>query len=95
LAAAASYSAQSFNGIASEAAGASSAARRERQASRQSAYRNRPSVTVTGESNSPIEEVFRYARHADVPRFMTEGWELLLRSMARITVNTRRWRRRG
>jgi hypothetical protein len=50
-------------------------------ACKQSAYRIRLSVTAgvtaTRESDSPNEEVFRYVRHADVPRFMEEVWELL------------------
>jgi hypothetical protein len=45
------------------------------RACKQCAYRNRLSVTpaVTAESS----ELFRYVRHADVPRFTTEGWEPL------------------
>jgi hypothetical protein len=40
------------------------------------------SVTLAPTPNTPIEpsdssEVFRYVRHADVPRFAAEGWELL------------------
>ena len=53
-------------------------------ACRQQAYRRRLSVTpsVTPNPSTPIEpsnssEVFRYVRHADVPRFTAEGWELL------------------
>ena len=53
-------------------------------ACRQRAHRKRLSVTpsVTPAPNTPIEpsdssEVFRYVRHADVPRFAAEGWELL------------------
>ena len=49
-----------------------------------SAYRKRLSVTpsVTPAPNTAIEpsdssEVFRYVRHADVPRFAAEGWEPL------------------
>ena len=38
--------------------------------------------SVTPAPNTAIEpsdcsEVFRYVRHADVPRFAAEGWELL------------------
>jgi hypothetical protein len=55
-------------------------------ACRQSAYRKRISVTAgvtpTLNFNLPTEqskssEVFRDVRHADVPRFIAEGWELL------------------
>jgi hypothetical protein len=55
-------------------------------ACRQRAYRKRISVTAgvtpTLKFNLPTKpskssEVFRYVRHADVPRFMAEGWELL------------------
>ena len=53
-------------------------------ACKQRAYRKRLSVTpsVTPAPNAPIEpsdssEVFRYVRHADVPRFTAEGWQLL------------------
>jgi hypothetical protein len=55
-------------------------------ACKQSAWRKRlsvtPSVTPAPAPNAPIEpsdcsEVFRYVRHADVPRFTAEGWELL------------------
>ena len=54
---------------------------------RQHAHRKRllsvtPSVTPAPTPNTPIEpsnssEVFRYVRHADVPKFTAEGWELL------------------
>ena len=54
------------------------------QACKQRAYRKRLSVTssVTPAPNAPIEpsdsaEVFRYVRHADVPKFSAEGWEPL------------------
>jgi hypothetical protein len=54
------------------------------QTCRQRAHRNSLSVTssVTRTRNAPIEpsdcsEVFRYVRHADVPRFAAEGWEPL------------------
>jgi hypothetical protein len=45
---------------------------------RQRAHRNRLSVTssVTA-APSDSSEVFRYIRHADVPKFAAEGWELL------------------
>ena len=48
------------------------------QTCRQRAHRNRLSVTssVTA-APSDSSEVFRYVRHADVPRFTAEGWELL------------------
>ena len=52
-------------------------------ACRQRAHHRRLSVTlsVTPTPNTAIEplnsEVFRYVRHADVPRFTAEGWELL------------------
>ena len=55
-------------------------------ACKQSAWRKRlsvtSSVTPAPAPNAPIEpsdssEVFRYVRHADVPRFTAEGWELL------------------
>jgi hypothetical protein len=50
-------------------------------ACRQATYRKRlavtASVTAKRASDSSTEEVFRYVRHADVPRFMAEGWELL------------------
>ena len=55
-------------------------------ACRQRAYHKRLSVTLSvtpaPAPNAPIEpsdtsEVFRYVRHADVPRFTAEGWELL------------------
>jgi hypothetical protein len=29
------------------------------------------------ESSDSAEQEFRYVRHADVPRFTAEGWELL------------------
>jgi hypothetical protein len=54
---------------------------------RQHAHRKRLlsvtlSVTPTPPPNTPIEpsdssEVFRYVRHAEVPRFAAEGWEVL------------------
>ena len=53
------------------------------RACRQRAHRKRLSVTLSvTPPNAPIEpsgspEVFRYVRHADVPRFTAEGWELL------------------
>ena len=55
-------------------------------ACRQRAHRKRLSVTLSvtpaPAPNAPIEpsdssEVFRYVRHADVPRFAAEGWEPL------------------
>jgi hypothetical protein len=48
-------------------------------ACKQQAYRKRLSVTpsVTSSASSKSSEVFRYVRHADVPRFTAEGWELL------------------
>ena len=55
-------------------------------ACRQRAHRKRLSVTLSvtpaPAPHTPIEpsdfsEVFRYVRHADVPRFAAEGWELL------------------
>ena len=55
-------------------------------ACRQRAHHKRLSVTLsvtpTPTLSTPIEpsdssEVFRYVRHADVPRFTAEGWELL------------------
>jgi len=55
-------------------------------ACRQRAHHKRSSVTLSVTStpapNAPIEpsgtsEVFRYVRHADVPRFAAEGWEPL------------------
>jgi hypothetical protein len=51
------------------------------QACKQQAYRKRLSVThsVTPITGAAIEqagsEVFRYIRHADVPRFTAEGWQ--------------------
>src|SRR4029077_8445183 len=45
------------------------------QACKQRAYRLRLSVT-SSVTPSPAE-VFRYVRHAEVPRFTAEGWELL------------------
>ena len=45
------------------------------QACKQSAYRNRLSVTPT--VTAPSSELFRYVRQADVPEFMAEGWEPL------------------
>jgi hypothetical protein len=48
------------------------------QTCRQRAHRNRLSVTSSVTlAPSGSSEVFRYVRHADVQRFMTEGWELL------------------
>jgi len=57
------------------------------EACRQRAHRKRllsvtPSVTPAPTPNTPIEpsnssEVFRYVRHAEVPRFTAEGWEPL------------------
>ena len=45
---------------------------------RQRAHRNRLSVTSSvTPAPSDSSEVFRYVRHADVPRFTAEGWELL------------------
>src|SRR6476660_3388037 len=45
---------------------------------RQRAHRSRLSVTPSvTPAPSDSSDVFRYVRHADVPRFMTEGWELL------------------
>jgi len=45
---------------------------------RQRAHRNRLSVTPSvTPALSESSEVFRYVRHADVPRFTAEGWELL------------------
>jgi hypothetical protein len=44
-------------------------------ACKQSAYRNRLSVTPT--VTAPSSELFRYVPHADVLRFVAEGWELL------------------
>jgi hypothetical protein len=41
---------------------------------RQRAHRNRLSVTPAPSDSS---ETFRYVRHAEVPRFTAEGWELL------------------
>ena len=55
-------------------------------ACRQRAHHKRLSVTLSvtpaPTPNTPIEpsdssEVFRYVRHAEVPRFTAEGWELL------------------
>ena len=43
-------------------------------ACKQSAYRKRLSVT---DSVTEPGEVFRYVRHADIPRFTAEGWERL------------------
>jgi hypothetical protein len=45
---------------------------------RQRAHRNRLSVTssVTLAPSEP-PEVFRFVRHADIPRFTVEGWEVL------------------
>jgi hypothetical protein len=48
------------------------------QTCRQRAHRNRLSVTSSVTlAPSESSEVFRYVRHADVPRFAAEGWELL------------------
>src|SRR5262245_18372401 len=56
------------------------------QACKQRAYRQRLSVTASvtpaPTPNTSIEpsdssEVFRYVRHAEVPRFLAEGWEPL------------------
>lgn len=46
---------------------------------RQRAHRKRVSVTVsvTSKPGAAGTEIFRYVRHADVPRFTAEGWELL------------------
>ena len=53
-------------------------------ACKQQAYRKRllvtPSVTalsVTPAVTAPSSELFRYVPHADVPRFVAEGWEVL------------------
>ena len=48
-------------------------------ACKQQAYRKRLSVTptVTPAPSDTAGEEFRYVRHADVPRFEAEGWELL------------------
>ena len=48
------------------------------EACRQRAHRNRLSVTssVTAVPSEP-QEVFRFVRHADIPRFTAEGWEVL------------------
>jgi len=45
------------------------------QTCRQRAHRNR--LSVTSSVTPAPSEVFRYVRHADVPRFTAEGWELL------------------
>ncbi len=45
------------------------------QACKQHAYRERLSVTTN--VTSAATEVFRYVRHAEVPRFAAEGWERL------------------
>jgi hypothetical protein len=55
------------------------------EACRQRAHRKRLSVTLsvtpapTSNSLEPTDasEVFRYVRHAEVPRFTAEGWEVL------------------
>ena len=48
------------------------------QTCRQRAHRNRLSVTSSvTPAPSDFSEVFRYVRHADVPKFMAEGWEPL------------------
>jgi hypothetical protein len=44
---------------------------------RQRAHRKKVSVTSVTPSSSSSSEVFRYVRHAEVPKFMAEGWELL------------------
>jgi hypothetical protein len=46
------------------------------QTCRQRAHRNRLSVTSTV-TRSHSSEVFRYVRHADVQKFIAEGWEPL------------------
>jgi hypothetical protein len=58
-------------------------------ACKQSAYRTRlgvtPNVTVACSVRAstkkivsdPSEEVFRYVPHADIPKFIADGWELL------------------
>jgi hypothetical protein len=46
------------------------------QACKQSAYRNRLGVTPT--VTAPSSELFRFVRHADVPKSLAEGWEFLL-----------------
>ena len=43
-----------------------------------------------GEVSGNSSEVFRYVRHADVPRFTAVGWERCLPTMARTTVSARR-----
>jgi hypothetical protein len=45
------------------------------QACKQRAYRQR--LSVTAGVTPAAAEVFRYVRHADVPRFTAEGWEPL------------------
>jgi hypothetical protein len=48
------------------------------QTCRQRAHRERLSVTPSvTPASSDSSEVFRYVRHADVPRFAAEGWEPL------------------
>ncbi len=48
------------------------------QTCRQRAHRNHHSVTSSVTlAPSESSELFRYVRHADVPRFAAEGWELL------------------
>ena len=57
---------------------------------RQRAHRNRFSVTVSVtpalasntaiEPSGSAEQEFRYVRHADVPRFMAEGWQATARA---------------
>jgi len=44
---------------------------------RQRAHRNTLSVTSSVTRPSHSSEVFRYVRHADVQKFVAEGWELL------------------
>jgi len=47
------------------------------RACKQLAYRKRLSVTASVTPAASDCSEFRYVRHADVPRFMAEGWELL------------------
>jgi hypothetical protein len=48
------------------------------QTRRQRAHRNRLSVTSSvTPAPSESSQLFRYVRHAEVPRFLAEGWELL------------------
>ena len=46
-------------------------------ACKQLAYRKRLSVTPSVTSAPSDCSEFRYVRHAEVPRFIAEGWELL------------------